>query len=259
MREALQGLRKAPKLTGENIKNLSPIAFCHMMSHVCAVIGLGAGAVSFVHVVKALEPLFTALMSAIFVGQILPLPVYAALLPVIGGVVLASLKERNFSWVAFGGAMGSNLAAASRGVLAKTSMDKPMGENMSAANLYGVLTILATIGLAPVAAIAEGAKFTSLWDDAIKAGVTGNEILKGSVLSGLFFYLYNEVAFLALSQVHPVTHAVGNTFKRVFVIVASVFVFKTEMTPLAITGSAIAILGVLVYSLVREHYANKTK
>jgi hypothetical protein len=33
----------------------------------------------------------------------------------------------------------------------------------------------------------------------------------------LFYYLYNEVAFLALSKVAPVTHAVGNTIKRVVV------------------------------------------
>ncbi|CAN0357935.1 unnamed protein product, partial [Hapterophycus canaliculatus] len=54
-------LREAPGLTMTNVKGLSPIAMCHMLSHVCAVIGLGAGAVSFVHIVKAAEPLFTAL------------------------------------------------------------------------------------------------------------------------------------------------------------------------------------------------------
>lgn len=37
----LTRLRQAPGLSGENIKGLAPIAFCHMMSHVCAVIGLG--------------------------------------------------------------------------------------------------------------------------------------------------------------------------------------------------------------------------
>lgn len=34
-------LRDAPGLTMANVKGLSPIAACHMLSHVCAVIGLG--------------------------------------------------------------------------------------------------------------------------------------------------------------------------------------------------------------------------
>jgi Triose-phosphate Transporter family len=62
---------------------------------------------------------------------------------------------------------------------------------------------------------------------------------------------YNEVAFLALDAVHPVTHAVGNTLKRVFVIVSSVVLFKTPLTNQGIVGSAIAIIGVLIYSLVK--------
>jgi hypothetical protein len=52
-------------------------------------------------------------------------------------------------------------------------------------------------------------------------------------LGGASYYAYNEVAFLALGKVNPVTHAVGNTIKRVVIIVASVIAFKTPMS----TGS----------------------
>ena len=45
------------------------------------------------------------------------------------------------------------------------------------------------------------------------------------LLSGLFHYLNNEVMFLALDNVHPITLAVGNTAKRVFIIVASLVRF----------------------------------
>ncbi len=46
---------------------------------------------------QAGEPLFTALFSALFLGQFFTLPVYAALLPVVGGVAVASLKELSFT------------------------------------------------------------------------------------------------------------------------------------------------------------------
>lgn len=37
--------------------------------------------------------------------------------------------------------------------------------------------------------------------------------------------------YLALGSVHPVTLAVGNTLKRVFIIVASLLVFRNPITP----------------------------
>ena len=62
--------------------------------------------------------------------------------------------------------------------------------------------------------------------------------------SGLSFYLYNEVAFYTLDAVHPITHAVGNTIKRVILILFSVVRFGTPMTFQSGLGSSIAIAGV---------------
>ncbi|CAM9382710.1 unnamed protein product [Choristocarpus tenellus] len=250
-------LRKAPGLSMQNIKTLSPIALCHMLSHVCAVIGLGAGAISFVHIVKAGEPLFTALFSAVFLKQIFSPLVYATLIPVVAGVGIASLKELDFKWLALGGAMGSNIAASSRAILAKRSMGMDKGKNMDAANLYAVLTILASLMLLPLSAAVEGPRVKELWDAAILAGTTSKEIIYGSVSSGVFFYLYNEVAFRCLDVVHPVTHAVGNTFKRVFLIATSIIFFKTSLTPMSFFGSVLAIGGVLLYSLAKEASVKK--
>lgn len=62
------------------------------------------------------------------------------------------------------------------------------------------------------------------------------------------------MAFLALSEVAPVTHAVGNTVKRVVIILASVVAFKTPINFLGGVGSAIAILGTLAYSLAKSKF-----
>ena len=63
-----------------------------------------------------------------------------------------------------------------------------------------------------------------------------------------------QVMYLALGSVHPTTLAVGNTMKRVFIVVASLIVFKTPMTGMGMVGSAIGIGGVLVYSLTKQHF-----
>ena len=63
-----------------------------------------------------------------------------------------------------------------------------------------------------------------------------------------------QVAFLALSEVASVTHAVTNTVKRVVIILASVIVFRTPITTLGSIGSALAIVGALLYSLAKGKY-----
>lgn len=49
------GIRKAPKLSGANIKAIAPLAFLHTASHICAVVGLSAGAIGFVQIVKVIQ------------------------------------------------------------------------------------------------------------------------------------------------------------------------------------------------------------
>jgi solute carrier family 35 protein E1 len=64
---------------------------------VCGVISFGAGAISFTHILKATEPIWAALIGAVFFRDFLPLPVYLSLLPIMGGVGLASMKEVRFA------------------------------------------------------------------------------------------------------------------------------------------------------------------
>lgn len=247
----LTGLRKAPKLSGDDLKTLFPIALCHTGVHVGAVIALGAGAVSFAHIVKASEPVVTCALNAVLLGEILPLPVYATLLPIIGGVAIASMKELSFTFLALASAMLSNVSSAARGVLSKKTMSgKKIGENLDAQNLYAVLTAMSTLILIPVAFALEGTGFFGAFKQLVAAGTFTNKSLATLLaLGGATYYAYNEVAFLALGKVNPVTHAVGNTIKRVVIIVASVVAFKTPMSTGSIIGSSIAIAGTLLYSL----------
>lgn len=247
----LLGLRKAPKLSMDDLKTLFPIALCHTGVHVGAVIALGAGAVSFAHIVKASEPVVTCGLNAVLLGQVLPLPVYLTLIPIIGGVAIASMKELSFTFLALGAAMLSNVSSAARGVLSKKTMSgKKIGENLDAQNLYAVLTALSTLILIPTAFALEGTSFFKAFGDVVANGEYTKKSLSTLVaLSGLTYYAYNEVAFLALGKVNPVTHAVGNTIKRVVIIVASVIAFKTPMSTGSIVGSSVAIFGTLLYSL----------
>ena len=65
--------------------------------------------------------------------------------------------------------------------------------------------------------------------------------------------------YVTLSKVHPITLAVGNTAKRVFIIIAGVLVFATPVTVQTAVGATIGIGGVFVYSLMKQWYNNGDK
>jgi len=250
----LFGIRKVPKLTVREAITLSPSAFGHLATHVGAVVAFFAGAVSFGHIVKASEPVVSSLLNFLFMGETLAWPVYASLLPIIGGVGLASASEMSFNWLCFGAAMGSNLGSASRAVYSKKVMASGnIGKNMDSSNIYAVLTIMATFMLIPISFAIEGPSAMLKGFHAAHAK-GGAKFLWHMIYSGFFYYAYNEVAFLALGKLDPVSHAVSNTMKRVVIIITAIIVFGTPVTPLGVAGSSIAILGTLLYSLAKNKF-----
>jgi solute carrier family 35 protein E1 len=142
------------------------------------------------------------------------------------------LKERSFSWLAFSAAMASNLAFALRAVLSKVALQSgaDAGSNLTPPNMFGLVTIAAFLMSIPLALVVEGMGFRELLNTALDSVENKWHFARAVVLSGLFHYLNNEVMYLALGSVHPVTLAVGNTMKRVIIMVASVMVFGNEIS-----------------------------
>jgi solute carrier family 35 protein E1 len=247
-------IRKTPKVNIAQAVKLAPAALGHLATHVGAVIAFSAGAVSFGHIVKASEPVVSSMLNFFFLGEVMPWQVYASLLPIIGGVGLASASELSFNWLCFGAAMGSNIGSASRAVYSKKVMKGDIGENMDSANVYAILTIMATFMLIPIALCIEGPSAMLKGFNAARAA-GGMAFMWQMILSGIYYYMYNEVAFLALGKLDPVSHAVCNTMKRVVIIIAAIFVFRSPVTPLGIAGSSIAIGGTLIYALAKNKFS----
>ena len=63
----------------------------------------------------------------------------------------------------------------------------------------------------------------------------------------------------ALSSISPTTWAVGNTMRRVVIMVVCILVFRTPVTALGALGSALAIAGSYVYSRVKAAEATAAK
>jgi solute carrier family 35 protein E1 len=168
---------------------------------------------------------------------------------------IKSMKELSFTFLALASAMLSNVSSAARGVLSKKTMSgKKIGENLDARNLNAVLTAMSTVILIPFMLGLEGFGMFKAAGSLIEAGdFTKKGLAALLALGGASYYAYNKVTFLALGKVNPVTQCVGNTIKRVVIIVASVIAFKTP----SIVGSSVAIAGTLLYSLAMN--ASKKK
>ncbi|GIX62846.1 phosphoenolpyruvate/phosphate translocator, putative [Babesia caballi] len=229
------------------------IAMIHMLS----VTALGAGGISFVHIVKSSEPLFVSAL-ALFTGMESMSPVtYATLVPILTGVALASVKDVNFSRLALVTSLASNVCATVRRIEVKKFFDQDLdkiGRNLDVMNVSSLVTIFSSLMLAPIA-LMEAPQWASAYRSVVyKFGHAGlMKLVRHIALSGFFYTLTNEVSFFALSQLTPVSHAVANTLKRVFLIFGSSMFFQTKITRLGHLGSAMAIVGAMLYSL-SKHY-----
>ncbi|MBA0773794.1 hypothetical protein Gotri_009047, partial [Gossypium trilobum] len=242
-------LYKKPKVSGEQLVAIVPLALVHILGNLFTNMSLGKVAVSFTHTIKAMEPFFSVVLSAMFLGELPTLWVVGSLLPIVGGVVLASVTEASFNWPGFWTAMASNLANQSRNVLSKKLMVKKE-ESLDNITLFSIITIMSFILLAPVAIFVEGIKFTPAYMQS--AGLNVKEVVVRSLLAALSFHAYQQVSYMILQRVSPVTHSVGNCVKRVVVIVSSVIFFKTPVSLINSLGTGIALAGVFLYSRVKR-------
>lgn len=245
----ITGLHKKPKISTSQLLAILPLAMVHTLGNLFTNMSLGKVAVSFTHTIKAMEPFFSVLLSALFLGEMPTIWVVGSLLPIVGGVALASLTEASFNWAGFWSAMASNVTFQSRNVLSKKLMVKKE-ESLDNINLFSVITIMSFFLLAPVTLFVEGVKVTPSYIQS--AGLNVQQLYTQSLIAALCFHAYQQVSYMILARVSPVTHSVGNCVKRVVVIVTSVLFFRTPVSLINSLGTGIALLGVFLYSRVKK-------
>lgn len=116
----------------------------------------------------------------------------------------------------------------------------------SVGNQFAVTSIIAFLMSVPVMIAKEGAKFGAFAD----LCKTTPAIWINLVMSGLYFYGYNELATMTLKKTGAVTQSVANTAKRVIVIVGVALVLGESLDPIKLLGCGIGIGGVFLYSII---------
>ncbi|KAI3673787.1 hypothetical protein L6452_39917 [Arctium lappa] len=239
---------EAPNTDLDFWKSLFPVALAHTIGHVAATVSMSKVAVSFTHIIKSGEPAFSVLVSRFVLGETFPISVYLSLLPIIGGCGLAALTELNFNMTGFMGAMISNLAFVFRNIFSKRGMK---GKSVSGMNYYACLSLLSLLILTPFAIAVEGPKMWAAgWQNAVSE--IGPNFVWWVAAQSVFYHLYNQVSYMSLDEISPLTFSIGNTMKRISVIVSSIIIFHTPVQPINALGAAIAILGTFLYSQAKQ-------
>jgi solute carrier family 35 protein E1 len=240
--------RQRPKITRQDIVKMLPVAFCFMGAHTASVFAMGMGAVSFAQIVKASEPAFAAVLAQFVYGKKISKAKWMCLPIVIGGVILASVKELDFAVSALVSACIANVFAAIRGNENKKLMETEGIKDRigSVGNQFAITSILGFLLSIPVFLVKEGSRFGEFMEIA----KTTPAVWKNLVASGLWFYGYNEVATMTLKKTGAVTQSVANTAKRVIVIVGVALVLGESLAPIKLIGCSIGIGGVFLYSII---------
>ncbi|KAL5647618.1 hypothetical protein ACJX0J_041973, partial [Zea mays] len=129
-------------------------------------------------------------------GWIPSLPVLGSLVPIVGGVVLASMTEVSFNWIGFWSAMTSNLMNQSRNVYSKKILaDKEVNlfllhDSLDDINLFSIITVMTFLLSAPLMLCVEGIKFSPPYLQ--NAGVNVKELFVRAALAGTSFYFYQQ-------------------------------------------------------------------
>nr|CAB3464102.1 unnamed protein product [Digitaria exilis] len=156
----LLNLHPRPRLSLKQYAKILPLALIHMLGNVFTNVSLGKVAVSFTHTIKAMEPFFSVLLSVLFLGETPSILVLGSLVPIVGGVVLASMTEVSFNC-------------------------------LDDINLFSIMTVMAFLLSAPLMLSVEGIKFSPSYLQS--AGVNIKELCVKAALAGTCFHFYQQV------------------------------------------------------------------
>lgn len=247
---------KLPKITMADVVATLPVGFCSAAAHSAGVFCLGADPL-FGQIVKAGEPVMSALVNTVFYGKAPSKAKFVCLLFIVGGVAFASLKKGpdgtyalKFDERALLFGMIGNSFAAFKGSENKKLMEMEGIKDRFAgvANQFAVTEVLAFLVSLPVMFAVEGDKL----GDFFRLLMTNRDLQVGLTVSGMSFYLYNELATMTIKATGAVTSSVANTAKRVIVMVYMAAVTGKVLTDEQKIGAAVAIGFVLVYSVIDD-------
>ncbi|KAI4303477.1 hypothetical protein MLD38_039100 [Melastoma candidum] len=219
--------------------------FC--FSVVCGNTSLRYIPVSFNQAIGATTPFFTAVFAFLITCKKETSEVYAALLPVVFGIVLASNSEPLFHLFGFlvcvGSTAGRALKSVVQGILLTSEFEK-----LHSMNLLLYMAPMAAVILLPITLYVEGNVVAVAVEKAREDWIIVLLLMGNATVA----YLVNLTNFLVTKHTSALTLQVLGNAKSVVAAAVSVMIFRNPVTAMGMTGFGVTIMGVVLYSEAKK-------
>ncbi|XP_014243329.1 solute carrier family 35 member E1 homolog [Cimex lectularius] len=237
----LWGVRRASSFSWKfYFKFLVPLALGKFVASVFTHVSIWKVPVSYAHTVKATMPLFTVVLSRIILGEKHTLKVYLSLVPIVLGVIIATMTELSFDLLGLLSALAATLQYSLQNIFSKKVLHDTGVHHLRLLQILGRLSFFLFIPFWLSFDLGHLMNETAL----LRRG----QVLPLLLTDGFLNWLQNILAFSVMSMVSPLTYGVASASKRLFVIAASLIMLGNPVTSANVLGMTLAVLGVLAYN-----------
>ncbi|XP_071909289.1 UDP-URONIC ACID TRANSPORTER 1-like [Coffea arabica] len=205
--------------------------------------------VSFNQAVGATTPFFTALFAYLMTLKREAWITYLCLVPVVGGVVIASGGEPMFHLFGFIMCIGATAARAFKSVLQGVLLSSE-GEKLNSMNLLLYMSPIALVVLLPAAIIME----PNVLEVTVSLGIEHRYMTILLLLNSAMAYGANLCNFLVTKHTSALTLQVLGNAKGAVAVVISILIFRNPVTFTGLAGYTMTVMGVVAYGEAKRRY-----
>ena len=202
---------------------------------------------SFVESVKAAEPISSALLSFLMLGQINSCRTYATLVPVCLGVALACQGKHVFSLIGLIASLCANMCFSARSVYSRQFYALSHATPVSGLSLFCDISWMGLLILYPLSFLFDWTSISTLifnWKYSELQQMPLNILL-----NCLAYTTYNCMSFLILAETNALSHSVLNALRRISTIGFTIFYFDVSVSLMNEIGVICTVLGALLYAV----------